>query len=108
MADIRVTTGGPSWRWPAAAPQASRPGLLRQKVGEFVGITFYGALLRAASKSPLKAKYGHGGHGEDAFRSQLNLELARRAGRAGNLGIDEAIYRRLATARHDTGRPDES
>ena len=88
-------------------PQAVRRELLRQKVGEFVGITFYGTLLQAAAKSPLKAKYGHGGRGEEVFRSQLNLELAGRVGQAGRLGIGEEIYRRLATASQRSDGPDD-
>jgi hypothetical protein len=81
-----------------AVQRAARSELLREKVGEFVGLTFYGTLLQTAQRSPLKGKYGHGGRGEEVFRSQLNLELARQAGRAGRLGIDEAIYKRLAAA----------
>ena len=87
---------------------AGRPGTdfphLREKVNEFVGLAFYLPLLNSAQTGSLQGKYGHGGRGEEMFRSQLNLELARRAGQAGRLGVDEAIYRRLAAA-YERGGP---
>lgn len=71
---------------------------LREKVNEFVSIAFFGKLLQTAQDSALKAEYGHGGRGEEIFQSQLNLELAREAGRSGRFGIGEAIYQRLVQA----------
>lgn len=71
---------------------------LREKVNEFVGLAFFGNFLQIAQDSPLKAKYGHGGRGEEVFQSQLNIELAREAGRSGRLGIGDAIYERLVQA----------
>jgi hypothetical protein len=73
-------------------------GVLREKVNEFVGLAFFGTLLQVSQDSALKAEYGHGGRGEEIFQSQLNLELAREAGRTGRLGIGEAIYERIVQA----------
>ena len=98
MGDATVTSALPSGVSPEALRRSARSEVLRKKVGEFVGVTFYGTLLQTAQRSPLKGKYGHGGRGEEVFRSQLNLELARRAGQSGRLGVDEAIYKRLAAA----------
>lgn len=94
----------------ALRPDASRlrgpldKRVLREKVDEFVGLAFFGNLLQIAQNSPLKAKYGHGGRGEEVFQSQLNIELAREAGRSGRLGVGEAIYERIVNAYEGTER----
>ena len=41
---------------------------LRRKIGEFVGLTFFAPMLKQASESKLKGKYGHGGRGEEIPR----------------------------------------
>lgn len=80
-----------------ADPQ-KRDELLRQRVDELVGLTFYGTLLKTMRNSPLKGPYGHGGRGEEVFRGQLDLLLAQQAGRASRFSLNEAIYRRLSKA----------
>lgn len=74
---------------------AQRETALRQKVDEFVGLTFYGTLMKMTRNSALKGPYGHGGRGEEVFRAQLDQELAKRAGRASSSSLNEAVYRSL-------------
>jgi len=69
---------------------------LREKIEEFVGVTFFGTLLKTMRTSHLRGKYGHGGRGEQIFRAQLDMELAQRAGRGLRSSLTEAIYRQLA------------
>lgn len=65
---------------------------LRALVGDFVGNVFYGTLLRELQNSTIKGKYLHGGRGEDVFRGQLNMELAKRMVRAPNDPIANHMY----------------
>lgn len=65
---------------------------LREKVGEFVGNVFYGTLLRQMQDSKLKGKYFHGGRGEDVFKGQLNMELAKRMGQSKADPIANSMY----------------
>ncbi len=69
--------------------------VLRKRIDELVGMTFYGTLLKTMRDSALKAPYGHGGRGEEVFRGQLDLLLAERMGRAQRFDLNEAIYRSL-------------
>lgn len=69
---------------------------LRGMVDEAVGVTFFGEMLKIARNNPYKAEFAHGGRGEEIFRGQLDMELARRVGQATQTGISEAIYRDLA------------
>ncbi len=81
---------------PTPSPEMSaKQRALRQTIGEVVGITFYGQLLRSMQNSPLKGDVGHGGRGEDVFAGQLYMELAQRAGRQDRMPINEAMYRSL-------------
>jgi hypothetical protein len=70
--------------------------LLRKRVDELVGITFYGTLLKTMRTSVLKGSYGHGGRGEDVFGGQLDILLAQRAGHARRFQLNDAICRRLS------------
>ncbi|MDD4889830.1 MAG: hypothetical protein PHU85_07845 [Phycisphaerae bacterium] len=77
----------------AGSPQNA----LRQRVNEFVGLFFYGTLLKGMRDKPMTdSKMGLGGRGEQAFGAQLDQELAQRAGRASNSGLNEAIVRQLS------------
>jgi len=69
--------------------------ILRQRVDELVGQTFFGTLLRTMRSSCLKGPYGHGGRGEEVFGSQLDMLLAEQVGRSARSSLNEAIYRRL-------------
>lgn len=80
----------------ATDPGPRRRAILRQAVGEMVGVTFFGEMLKIARNSAIKGKFGHGGRGEDIFAAQLHLELARRMGQDMRSGLSEAIYNRLA------------
>ena len=68
---------------------------LKSRINEFVGLAFYGQLLKAMENSPLKGEIGHGGRGEEVFAGQLHMELAQRAGKASASPLTEAIYRQL-------------
>ncbi len=75
------------------APRAKQEGdALRQRVGEFVGNVFYGTLLKQMESSGIKGKLMHGGRGEEVFRGQLNMELARRMGQSPGDPIAEKMY----------------
>ena len=76
--------------------QADSTATLKARAREFVGLTFFAPLLKQASESVLKGKYGHGGRGEQIFRGQLNELLAMRIGRSGRLGLAESIAKRLS------------
>lgn len=80
----------------ASASREQRLAMLRQTVGEMVGVTFFGKMLEVARNSVLKSDLGHGGRGEEVFRAQFDLELARRAGQGMSGGLTETIYNRLA------------
>ncbi len=75
---------------------------LRKRVDEFVGMTFYGTLLRTMRDSSMKGPYGHGGRGEEIFTGQLDTILAQRMGQATGSSLNEAVYRSLS-ARAKTG-----
>lgn len=64
---------------------------LREVVGEMVGVTFFGQMLKIAQSNPFKADFAQGGRGEEMFRGQLNMELARRAGRGLRGGLTDRI-----------------
>lgn len=79
---------------------------VREKVGELVGMTFFGKMLEMEQDSPLKSDIMHGGRGEEIFRAQLNQELSREAGRSGRLGIGQAIAERLVSGLAARGQQD--
>ncbi len=93
------------------AADASGGETLRGLVGDFVGNVFYGTLLRELQNSTIKGKYLHGGRGEEVFRGQLNMELAKRMGRAPNDPIARRMYEammrfyRLDPAAASSGEP---
>lgn len=82
----------------AARPESKRE-VRRKDVGEFVGNIFYGTLLREMSDSKVKGKYFHGGRGEEVFRGQLNMELAKRMGQSAGDPIAEKMYEALNRAK---------
>jgi hypothetical protein len=78
----------------SAARQAGNAEV-RQMINEVVGVTFFAPMLKTAHNSVIKGKYGHGGRGEEIFRSQLNLEFARNMGRGVQTDLAESLYRKL-------------
>ncbi len=79
---------------PPTAAQAARQKQvyqLRAVVGEMVGVTFFGQMLKVAQNNPFKADFAHGGRGEELFRGQLNMELSRRAGKGLRGGLADRI-----------------
>lgn len=90
MASIAATTPTAAF----AERQASN-AQLRRMVDEVVGVTFFAPMLKTAQNSVLKGKYGHGGRGEEIFRSQLNLEFARNMGRGVRTDLADSLYRKL-------------
>ncbi len=73
-----------------------RDAELRKRVGQTVGLTFYGTVLKMARNSVFKGPYGHGGRGEEVFRGQLHQRLAQRVGQAHWTSLHEALYRKLS------------
>jgi Rod binding domain-containing protein len=77
-------------------PAGSGPSPLRQRVDEFVGLFFYGTMLKSVREHPLThAKFGMGGRGENVFGSQLDQELAQRAGQGSHSSLSDAIVRQI-------------
>ena len=78
---------------PTAAQTARRKQVdkLREVVGEMVCVTFFGQMLKIAQSNPFKADFAQGGRGEEMFRGQLDMELARRAGKGLRGGLTERI-----------------
>jgi len=74
----------------AAARSGGREA--REHVGEFVANIFYATLMRQMEQSSLKSEYYHGGRGENVFRGQLHLELAKRIGRSVNDPVGNRLY----------------
>jgi hypothetical protein len=72
---------------------------LRTAVDEFVGTTFFGALMRQARDAQDAESPFHGGAGEKAFGAQLDAEFVQRVGRRFQSSLGEAIYRKLSKAR---------
>lgn len=79
-----------------AAQHKQRLQELRGMVDEAVGVTFFGQMLKMAQNNPFKADYMQGGRGEQVFRGQLNMELARHVGRGVQTGLSQAIYEQLS------------
>lgn len=80
----------------AALARTQKQAALRQAVGEMVGATFFGEMLKIARSSPLKSELGHGGRGEEVFGAQLDFEFARLAGQGMRGGLTDAICKRLS------------
>lgn len=79
---------------------------LRQRVDEFIGLFFYGTMLKNAREGRMTdSKYGFGGRGEQAFGAQLDLELADRIGRASHNRLGEAVYRELSRGQRPGASP---
>ncbi len=95
MSDITTSPVGLSpARTSIRTPQGR--AMLRKVVGEVVGTTFIGQMLRIAHNSNLEGKYGHGGRGERVFRAQLDQELAQMIGRRMQNSLTESVYKRLS------------
>jgi peptidoglycan hydrolase FlgJ len=92
LAQSSGSTGGKSI---AALAANGDQQAVRDRVGEFVGGVFYGTLFRQMQESKLKGKYFHGGRGEEAFQGQLNLELAKKLGRAKNNPVTDRLTKSI-------------
>ncbi len=74
----------------------SPEALLRQRVGEFVGVTFFGRMLAQARQSFVReGSYFSSGPGQEALEARLHEEFARQIGRSTTGGLHEAIVQRL-------------
>ena len=89
----------------AAQSKAAR----RKAFGEVVGNIFYGTLMKQMNASKIKGDYFHGGRGEEAFRGQLSMELAKRMGQSPSDPVVnqmfEAVEKRLSAANGDAIAP---
>jgi hypothetical protein len=95
MSDLRVSTLMHGLGKNASAQTPQSRAVLRKTVGEVLGATFYGEMLKIARSSSLKGEYGHGGRGEDVFQGQLDAEFSRAAGGRMQSGLVDAICHRL-------------
>src|SRR5262245_26477540 len=92
----------------ALSPAVQRPlagpgpdtGDARGAAQQIIAQTFLGTLLRISRESPLQARYGLGGRGEEVFQSELNRVLIDSA--AGRLGGKLADSIAAAMHRHRT------
>ncbi|MCP4590813.1 MAG: hypothetical protein GY842_08710 [bacterium] len=73
-----------------------RLGQLREVTGQVVGSVFFGTLLKTMRESPLRGSIGHGGRAEEVFASQLDAELASRAGLASRNDLTDTLFKHLA------------
>lgn len=69
---------------------------LRQVIGQVVGRTFYGTLLKQMRESSVRGTFGHGGRGEEVFSAQLHDLLAERIGASQAKGLSDAMVKRLS------------
>ncbi|MCP4590607.1 MAG: hypothetical protein GY842_07680 [bacterium] len=76
--------------------QDPRLAQLREVTGQVVGSVFFGTLLKTMRESPLRGSIGHGGRAEEVFASQLDAELASRAGLASRNDLTDTIFKHLA------------
>ncbi len=73
---------------------------LKQRVNEFVGMFFYGTMLKQARNTRLTdTDVGYGGRGEEVFAAQLDQMLAERMGRRDDNNLTEAIYTQIRPRR---------
>jgi Rod binding domain-containing protein len=95
MSDITVSPVGLSHAQRSISTPLGR-ATLRKTVGEVVGTTFVGEMLKIAHNSRLEGKYGHGGRGERVFRGQLDQQFAQMIGARMQNGVTESICKRLS------------
>ncbi len=91
MSDMSISIQDATLSTVAQAARQKQVSQLRATVGEMVGVTFFGQMLKIAQDNPFKADFAHGGRGEELFRGQLNMELSRRAGQGLRGGLADQI-----------------
>ena len=69
---------------------------LRTVVDEFVGLSFFGTLMRQFRQSQDMNSPFHGGQGEKIFAAQLDAEFAQRIGQRFQSTLGETMYRQLS------------
>ena len=65
-------------------------------IDEFVGLSFFGTLMRQFRESQDMDTPFHGGAGEKIFTGQLDAEITQRIGQRVQSQLGEAIYRQLS------------
>ena len=80
---------------PPAAPPDRQVEQSRKLAGEFVANAFYGTLLKQMNESKIKGKYFHGGRGEEVFKGQLSMEIAKRIGQSPTEPLGNAFFAAL-------------
>ncbi|NLX14139.1 MAG: hypothetical protein GXY44_10875 [Phycisphaerales bacterium] len=91
MSEMNVTSMDAAKPTAAQASRSQQVNKLREVVGEMVGVTFFGQMLKIAQSNSFKADFAQGGRGEEMFRGQLDMELARRAGKGMRGGLADQI-----------------
>lgn len=67
---------------------------LHKAYTDFVGKTFFGQMMKAMRSTVDKPAYFHGGQAEEAFRSQLDQQLADAMSEASAEQISEPMFAR--------------
>lgn len=83
---------------PVNSQLTNRPqeALLRERVGELVGVAFFGKLLAQARQSFIREdSLFSAGPGQEALEARLHGEFARQVGKAAGGRLQEAIVGRL-------------
>lgn len=78
----------------SAAEQLKGAQDLKQAYQDFVGKTFFGQMMKAMRSTVDKPAYFHGGQAEEAFRSQLDQQLADSMSAASAEQIAEPMFAR--------------
>ena len=84
---------------------AARDKLLREAVDAWVGLSFFGTLMRQFRASQDTSSPFHGGQGERIFGARLDQEIAERMGRRFRSRLGASIYRQLKGSAKRTVRP---
>lgn len=92
----------------ALAGQGRSEGELREAAQQLVATALVMPLLEEVRQQPLDANlFGDGGFGSDAFKAQLDTQIADRIVKKGNFALVESVYqhvmRQAALKRADGG-----
>src|SRR5579871_5457238 len=68
---------------------------LVKQTQKWVGMTFYGTLMKEMRQDPFRSKLFDGGNGGQAFGSMYDQELAERLGKGTANGLVQSIVQRI-------------
>jgi Rod binding domain-containing protein len=79
----------------AGAHAASERELATEQARNWVGMTFFGALLKQMRSSPFKTDVLSGGRGEEVFAAQLDQVLSQRMARGAGSDLVDSLVKSL-------------